>query len=68
MSEIISFRLSSFLESSRNEIKEYIIDLQDSFDSQRRLTKRKLSDIEQSITQLQNQVKELLDPEKDKKK
>ena len=45
-----------------------VADLLDSFDSQRRLTKRKLSDLELSITQLTNRVKELENPEKDKKK
>ena len=47
-------------------------DLEDSFDSQRRQNRRKFSDIEQTITQLQNQVKELHEPkdegEKEKKK
>ena len=45
-----------------------VIDLQDSFDSQRRLTSRKLSDLEQALTQLKNEVKDLQDPDKDKKK
>ena len=44
-----------------------VADLQDSFDSQRRLTGRKISDLEQTLTQVQNQLKELLDPEKKKK-
>ena len=45
-------------------------DLQDSFDSQKRQTRRKFSDLDQTITQLQNQVKELHAPPKedDKKK
>jgi len=44
--------------------------LQDSFDSQKRQTRRKFSDLDQTITQLQNQVKELHAPPKedDKKK
>ena len=43
-------------------------DLEDSFDSQRRQNRRKFSDIEQTITQLQNQVKELHKPKDDDKK
>ena len=43
-------------------------DLEDSFDSQRRQNRRKFSDIEQTITQLQNQVKELHEPKDDGKK
>ena len=47
-------------------------DLEDSFDSQKRQNRRKFSDIQQTITQLQNQVKELHEPkdesEKEKKK
>ena len=44
-----------------------ILDLQDSFDSQRRQTRRKFSDLEQTLTQLQNQVKELHEPKEDQK-
>ena len=40
-------------------------DLEDSFDSQRRQNRRKFSDIQQTITQLQNQVKELHEPKVD---
>lgn len=43
-------------------------DLEDSFDSQRRQNRRKFSDIEQTITQLQNQVKELHKPKDDAEK
>ena len=43
-------------------------DLEDSFDSQRRQNRRKFSDIEQTITQLQNQVKELHKPKDDGEK
>ncbi|MBC8346709.1 MAG: hypothetical protein ISR82_02715 [Candidatus Marinimicrobia bacterium] len=43
-------------------------DLQNSFDSQRRQNRRKFSDIEQTITQLQNNVKELHEPKDDGKK
>ena len=42
-------------------------DLEDSFDSQRRQNRRKFSDIQQTITQLQNQVKELHEPKDDGK-
>jgi len=45
-----------------------LIDLEDSFDSQRRQNRRKFSDIEQTITQLQNQVKELHKPKDDGEK
>ena len=45
-----------------------VTDLQDSFDSNRRLTSRKLSDLEQTLTQLKNEVKDLQDHDKDKKK
>ena len=45
-----------------------LIDLEDSFDSQRRQNRRKFSDIEQTITQLQNQVKELHEPKDDGEK
>jgi methyl-accepting chemotaxis protein len=40
-------------------------DLEDSFNSQKRQNRRKFSDIEQTITQLQNQVKELHKPKDD---
>ena len=43
-------------------------DLEDSFTSQRRQNRRKFSDIEQTITQLQNQVKELHKPKDDAEK
>ena len=45
-----------------------LIDLEDSFDSQRRQNRRKFSDIEQTITQLQNQVKEVHKPKDDGEK
>ena len=45
-----------------------VADLEDSFDSQSRQTRRKFSDIEQTLTQLQNQLKELLEPKEDEKK
>ena len=43
-------------------------DLEDSFNSRRRQNQRKFSDIEQTITQLQNQVKELHKPKEDGEK
>ena len=43
-------------------------DLEDSFNSQERQNRRKFSDIEQTITQLQNQVKELHKPKDDAEK
>ena len=42
--------------------------LEDSFDSQSRQTRRKFSDLDQTLTQLQNQLKELLEPKEDEKK
>ena len=45
-----------------------VADLEDSFDSQSRQTRRKFSYIEQTLTQLQNQLKELLEPKEDEKK
>ena len=49
-------------------INDDIADLQDSFDSQNRQNRRKFSDLEQTLTQLQNQVKELHEPPEDAKK
>ena len=43
-------------------------DLEDSFNSEKRKNRRKFSDIEQTITQLQNQVKELHKPKEDGEK
>ena len=45
-----------------------VADLEDSFDSQSRQTRRKFSDLDQTLTQLQNQLKELLEPKEDEKK
>ena len=45
-----------------------VADLQDSFASQNRQNRRKFSDLEQTLTQLQNQVKELHEPPEDPKK
>lgn len=44
-----------------------VADLQDSFNSQNRQNRRKFSDLEQTITQLQNNVKELHEPKEDEK-
>ena len=43
-------------------------DLEDSFASQSRQTRRKFSDLEQTLTQIQNQIKEMLEPDEDEKK
>ena len=45
-----------------------LVDLDDSFESQKRQTRRKFADLEQTLTQLQNQVKELHEPKDDDKK
>ena len=45
-----------------------VADLEDSFDSQARQTRRKFSDLEQTLTQLQNQLKELLEPKDEEQK
>lgn len=45
-----------------------LLDLQDGVDSQRRQNRRKFSDLEQTLTQLKNQVKDLHEPEDGKKK
>ena len=46
-----------------------LVDLEDSFESQKRQTRRKFADLEQTLTQLQNQVKELHEePKEDDKK
>ena len=41
-----------------------VADLQDSFNSQNRQNRRKFSDLEQTLTQLQNNVKELHEPDR----
>ena len=45
-----------------------VTDLEDSFASQSRQTRRKFSDLEQTLTQVQNQIKEMLEPDEDEKK
>lgn len=52
------------LERANNDIA----DLQDSFDSQNRQNRRKFSDLEQTLTQLQNNVKELHAPKEEEEK
>ena len=52
------------LERTNNEIA----DLQDSFDSQNRQNRRKFSDLEQTITQIQNTLKEMQEPEEEESK
>ena len=52
------------LERTNNEIA----DLQDSFDSQNRQNRRKFSDLEQTITQIQNTLKEMQEPEEEEGK
>jgi len=52
------------LERTNNEIA----DLQDSFDSQNRQNRRKFSDLEQTITQIQNTLKEMQEPEEEEAK
>ena len=49
------------LERTNNDIA----DLQDSFDSQNRQNRRKFSDLEQTITQIQNTLKEMQEPEEE---
>jgi len=45
-----------------------VADLQDSFNSQNRQNRRKFSDLEQTLTQLQNNVKELHEPKEEEAK
>ena len=52
------------LERANNDIA----DLQDSFDSQNRQNRRKFSDLEQTLTQLKNNVKELHEPKEEEEK
>lgn len=52
------------LERTNNDIA----DLQDSFDSQNRQNRRKFSDLEQTITQIQNTLKEMQEPEEEEDK
>ena len=52
------------LERANNDIA----DLQDSFDSQNRQNRRKFSDLDQTLTQLKNNVKELHEPKEEEEK
>jgi len=66
----VQYNLNEYGRVTDNKIdrtNNEVADLQDSFDSQRRQTRRKFSDLEQSLTQLQIQVKELHEPKEDEK-
>ena len=67
----VQYNLDEYGRITDNKIERIIndiADLQDSFDSQNRQNRRKFSDLEQTLTQLQNQVKELHEPPEDAKK
>ena len=69
--EEVQFNLDEYERITDRKIERTnndVADLEDSFDSQSRQTRRKFSDIEQTLTQLQNQLKELLEPKEDEKK
>lgn len=51
------------LERTNNDIA----DLQDSFDSQNRQNRRKFSDLDQTLTQIQNTIKEMQEPKEEEK-
>ena len=60
--EDVSFDLSELdreVQKRFRSIEEDISDLEDDFKSERRKNSRKLSDIDQSITALQNDLKEI---------
>ena len=61
--EEVQFNLDEY-----GRITDKKIDLEDSFASQSRQTRRKFSDLEQTLTQVQNQIKEMLEPDEDEKK
>ncbi|MBT3479249.1 MAG: hypothetical protein HOA15_04455 [Candidatus Marinimicrobia bacterium] len=66
----VQYNLDEFSRNTDNKIDRInsdILDIQDSFDSQRRQTRRKFSDLEQNLTQLQNEVKEWHKPKEDEK-
>ena len=70
MIEEVQYNLDEYSRSTDKKIERTnneIADLQDSFDSQRRQDRRKFSDLEQTLTQLQNNVKELHEPKEDEK-
>jgi len=69
--EEVQFNLDEYERITNRKIERTnndVADLEDSFDSQSRQTRRKFSDLEQTLTQLQNQLKELLEPKEDEKK
>ena len=69
--EEVQFNLDEYERITNRKIERTnndVADLEDSFDSQSRQTRRKFSDLEQTLTQLQNQLKELLEPKEDDKK
>ena len=62
----VQYNLDEYERVTDNKIgrtNDDVADLQDSFASQNRQNRRKFSDLEQTLTQLQNQVKELHEPE-----
>ena len=66
--EEVQFNLDEYERITERKIDRTnndVADLEDSFDSQSRQTRRKFSDLEQTLTQLQNQLKELLEPPKE---
>ena len=70
--EEVQFNLDEYSRITDKKIERTnnnVADLEDSFDSQKRQDRRKFADLEQTLTQLQNQVKELHEePEEGKKK
>ncbi|NOZ75302.1 MAG: hypothetical protein GXO90_07980 [FCB group bacterium] len=64
MIEEVDYNLGEFKRATEKEfvsVKQDIQDQQDAFDSQRRRTNRRFSDIEQNITLLQNDLKKIND-------
>ena len=70
--EEVQFNLDEYSRITDKKIERTnnnVADLEDSFDSQKRQDRRKFADLEQTLTQLQNQVKELHEePEEEGKK
>ncbi len=70
MIEEVQYNLDEYSRITDKKIERTnndVADLQDSFNSQNRQNRRKFSDLEQSLTQLQNNVKELHEPKEDEK-
>ena len=68
MIEEVQYNLDEYRRITDNKIERTnndLADLQDSFSSERRQTRRKFSDLEQTLTQLQNNVKELHKPKEE---